>query len=758
IGELLDELKSPEGWTRLQAKRVLKERAAQGGGERGTVLNALRDWTAGLDPASANFEHDRLEALWMYQSLDVPEPKLFEAALKSKEPRVRAAAARIVPFWADRIDNPEGLLAPLAEDEYPRARLEAVRALGQLTSIKAAGLALRALDKPMDRFLDFALWTTMRETQDAWLPGVQSGDTAFAGSAAHLVYALQAVGSPSVVQPLLNLLRDGKIPADQSHSAMELIGAVGGAKELALVFDQTLDEKNEPSKRAALLDALTRAAEARNIRPEGDLARIAPLVESGNEALRSAALRAAGVWKLEVLKGKVRVIAGAKESGDALRRAAMDGLASFADEASRMALQDLTAKEQPFRVRVMALNALASVDERAAAESAVEILRETEAASDPAPIFNAFLQRKEGSAALAVALKESQIPSDVAKIGIRRATASGRVEQELLDALTKAGGLGEAPPELTPEQMGRMVEEVKSKGDAARGEKIFRNPDLKCLTCHSIGGSGGKLAPDLTSIGGSAQIDYLIEALLYPAKAVKDGYQTTNLTLKNNDIISGIKVRETDTDVILRDSTDMEMSVPISNIVSSAEGLSLMPQGLTELLTHEEFLDLVRFLSALGREEAWMVGTERIVRTWRAVQASDAADDYFHAKGIQAAAGDDPALLWGPAYSDVRGELSIEDLPRVRPKHQATFFNFARFQIEVTTPGEAGLKFNSTEGLTIWVDARPVKLGNPVEFDLATGVHEVTLAVNLSERKAPLRCEMIDLPGSRLKGRLIGGK
>ena len=57
-----------------------------------------------------------------------------------------------------------------------------------------------------------------------------------------------------------------------------------------------------------------------------------------------------------------------------------------------------------------------------------------------------------------------------------------------------------------------------------RGEAVFRRKDLTCLKCHSIAGAGGLVGPDLVSIGASAQVDYLVESLLVPNKAVKEGY------------------------------------------------------------------------------------------------------------------------------------------------------------------------------------------------------------------------------------------
>ena len=165
---LLDALKAPEDWTRHFAKRVIKERGS-------SVLPDLAAWVKAIDPADPEAEHHRLEALWTYQTLDTPEPDLLAKLLTSADPRVRAAAVRVVQHWKDRLSNPLALLAPRVIDDHPRVRLEAVRVLGHIPEVASAELAFQALDRPVDKFLDYAIWLTARDLQSVWLPALQAG-------------------------------------------------------------------------------------------------------------------------------------------------------------------------------------------------------------------------------------------------------------------------------------------------------------------------------------------------------------------------------------------------------------------------------------------------------------------------------------------------------------------------------------------------------------------------------------------------------
>ena len=70
-----------------------------------------------------------LEALWLHQSLDQVDVPLLKQMLTCPEPRARAAATRVLCYWRDRVGDPLELLRKQVNDEHPRVRLEAVRAL-----------------------------------------------------------------------------------------------------------------------------------------------------------------------------------------------------------------------------------------------------------------------------------------------------------------------------------------------------------------------------------------------------------------------------------------------------------------------------------------------------------------------------------------------------------------------------------------------------------------------------------------------------
>ena len=743
--DLLEALNAPEDWTRHHARRVLKERGKK-------ALPELKEWTEKHDEETL-----RLEALWTYQSLDIVEPKLLASLLEAKDYRVRAAAVRVVSAWHERLSDPLQMLTPRIDDEHPQVRLEAVRALGQIHDVRSAELALKSLTKPIDKYLEYSLWLTMRELGPYWLPALQAGKFVVP-DARQLLFALQSVDSRAVLQPLIELVRSGKAGAN-TVGVLAFIATLGGPQELALLFERVVSPKQTVEERTRLLEALERAMRQRNLRPAGDLARIVPLLKTDSESLQIAAARVAGLWKLEAARTRLLELARADDTGDALRRAVIDGLAALGGSASIEALEKLADRDDSSSRRILALIALVPLDAKSAAHRAASVLSKLPNELAATGVFEAFLQRKGGAALLATALREQKIPADVARIGVRTVRSTGRPDHGLVEVLTKAGGLTFGVRTLSPKELNAMVADVARIGDPARGELVFRRKDQVCLKCHAIGGAGGQVGPDLSSIGASAPVDYLIDSLLQPNKAIKENYHSLLVTTKKGQQYSGIKIRETKTELVLRGAEDQEIAIPTKDIDEKSPGGSLMPDGLTDTLTRGELVDLVRFLSELGKVGPYAIGPRRIVRSWQALEPTREAWSFLHlGGGLATPFKDERGLQWGSIYSTLSGELPVTDAYSFSLGKDKRAVSLLRCHIEVTTSGPFVVRLNSTKGVKLWIDREPIAVKESLELNLPVGIHTLTLVVDRDERERGLRCEVEDKNGSPARVRIVGGK
>ncbi len=613
--ELLGQLKSPESYARDMAKRVLFARGSE------AVVPELTKWLASLDSLEPDFERLRLEALRLRQGLDRGsqhdiDAGLLKAVLTSPDARARAAAARIVCDWADRLEAPVELLAPAVDDPSALVRLEGVRALATLGGRRAAELALHAVDHERDDALDYAVWLAARETKDAWLPAVLDGTFADDGRFGRVIFAVAAAEAsaavPRIVASLQNGNAAGKISDADRQAALSTIAKLGNPDQLRVVFDVVASPATPPAQAAALLGDLLDSHRQRRAVPTGDVAAIEKLVVSSNDSCAARAIEAAAAWQVTAATEE---LAGIAESGSrslTVRNAAIAALGGLPGDPPRAALLKLcTAPGNDEGFKAAAIAALVPRSGTDAAAQAVAFLGTARDAKARTIVFQAFLKAKDGAAALAAAFERSPstLSVDAAKDGQQAVSAAGRQEpaltQALAAAIARASSAG-TQPVASPHAMDSAALEafvslVRDKADAGRGAAIYARENLKCVTCHRIGDAGGRVGPNLTAIGASSPLDYVIDSLLYPAKNVKEGYNTVVVQTADGQVLTGIQVTRSDAELVLRDAAGKEMKIPTADIDEESAGTSLMPAGLIDGLSREELADLVCYLSSLGK-------------------------------------------------------------------------------------------------------------------------------------------------------------
>lgn len=166
IPQLLGYLASePEERTRMHVRNELRIRDTR------QVLAEAKKWLAGLDKKDAEFEHHKTEVLWLHQQHDVVDQAYLDEMLASPEPKARAAAVRVLCYWRDRVDQPLVRLQKAVNDDHPRVRCEAVRALGFFHSQEAIDIANESLIYPQDDYLKYVL----KETLNTLEPRVKAG-------------------------------------------------------------------------------------------------------------------------------------------------------------------------------------------------------------------------------------------------------------------------------------------------------------------------------------------------------------------------------------------------------------------------------------------------------------------------------------------------------------------------------------------------------------------------------------------------------
>ena len=139
------------------------------------------------------------------------------------------------------------------------------------------------------------------------------------------------------------------------------------------------------------------------------------------------------------------------------------------------------------------------------------------------------------------------------------------------------------------------------EGDSRRGRELFLDEkQTKCAVCHRVGGKGGDVGPDLTHVGGKFDRPHLIESLLEPSRQIVEGYRTTSIVTTDGRLWTGIVRDETgDALTLVEASGQRHRLVKASIEERHTGGVSLMPQGIAEVLSADQFTDLIAYLESL---------------------------------------------------------------------------------------------------------------------------------------------------------------
>jgi putative heme-binding domain-containing protein len=396
-------------------------------------------------------------------------------------------------------------------------------------------------------------------------------------------------------------------------------------------------------------------------------------------------------------------------------------------------------------LRGLAVQGLTDVGPQLAAKRAVEFFAAAKSAKEAAPILTAFLKNKQLPGILTKELAGKTIPEFVALDAIRLVSTRG-IKGPLEEALRAAGGVKQMNQALTPEQMTAMVDKVKTQGDPVRGEAIYRRQAMLCQSCHAIGDAGGVLGPNLVSIGGSAPVDYLIESLLEPSKKIKEGYHMIILSMKDGKVFAGGLVQEGADEVVIRDPSNQLQKVPKAQIASrQMSPASMMPPGLTASLREDEFIDLVRFLSELGREGNYKIKPNRFVRTWKVMgdMPKDQIDHVRHV-GLHALHEKDTSYPWQMFFSQVSGEVPLSELLEI--KMYSWFPKIAQFSLKMDAPGKVKLGLSSTKAITMVVGGEALHETTPeITLDLPAGITPISAVISRDAKDiTSFRVELLD--------------
>jgi putative membrane-bound dehydrogenase-like protein len=413
-------------------------------------------------------------------------------------------------------------------------------------------------------------------------------------------------GTPQVLAALRRALND-------PHEAVQ-IAAIDGIRETKDTSDAAqLQRMFGRTRETAVKEALVEAFAALHDTNAGPLLMGALSDPAQLESLRAKIISALGTIKFVPSIPALGEAAAARSTN--VRSAAFEAISNIGGEAALNALTSL-ATNSFIDARRDAIAALGTLKNRAAlplllrayadAETrnpALEALtqmpdeRAVEAYLAGLSLNNAAVREKCRKALRAVHKAAwPKIKDQFSNLPLEVVSELQRVYKDFQPA-RDAGLMAVRNPMLEPTQYAEFAR--ANRGDPKHGGKLFFDANVGCAKCHTVNGQGGTVGPDLTTVGSQFTRDLLIESVLYPSKAIREGYQQTVLELKDGDSISGAVKGESADTVTIQDAEARMQTIRKNEIARrSTSALSLMPEGLQTALSLSDFADLISYLES----------------------------------------------------------------------------------------------------------------------------------------------------------------
>jgi len=153
----------------------------------------------------------------------------------------------------------------------------------------------------------------------------------------------------------------------------------------------------------------------------------------------------------------------------------------------------------------------------------------------------------------------------------------------------------------------------QSHGNATHGKEMFYG-DANCSGCHMVEGKGGRLGPDLTTVGDAHTADYIVVSVRNPSRRLAQGlaeatkefpqeYETVTVVTADGKEITGVTLNEDSFTVQLMDAKERLYFFEKDKLRSFKKSrVSLMPAYDTSLLSDKDLQDIVAYLLSVGEK------------------------------------------------------------------------------------------------------------------------------------------------------------
>ena len=569
--ELVDNLRHPNQWWRMESQRLLMDRGDS------AAVEPLMSLARKTDSAVT-----RIHALWSLDGLKALDNQLVLAALSDPEPALRRHAIRIVENRLPDAALQKELLR-LVDDPDPHVRFQL-----------ALTVALRQDDFPGDQSFRILQQIALGNIEDPWFRIAVL--TSAAKNAGRWFRTL--LQSPGFVDNASEGRRDFL------RRTAAIVGARHRDEEMTDILARIRNERGAKSAwwrkvgLEGLGDGLSQGSGGGARLAKGQPILVSLLLESGPD-IGEAALQVA--WRVELddsaalrrLIGQKTGLARDDQADMAERKYAVGVLGLDPTGTTVGILTALLAPQRPEEVCHAAARALARLPRDDVAGVFAENWR-----TFSGPIreiaLGWFFADRARLPVLLDAVEAGKIQPW--SLGPARSRQLQRypdeeIKQRALALIEQAQG------EERQAVYERYLPALRLTGDPEHGRRIFRDA---CSDCHKIGDYGHDVGPDLMSVTARYK-EVLLADILMPNRAVETGYEEYLVETVDGQSLSGIIAKQTSTTLTIRRAKGKEDTVLRKNVKSIYSlSVSPMPEDLEQNVDVQGMADLIAYVKSLG--------------------------------------------------------------------------------------------------------------------------------------------------------------
>lgn len=157
------------------------------------------------------------------------------------------------------------------------------------------------------------------------------------------------------------------------------------------------------------------------------------------------------------------------------------------------------------------------------------------------------------------------------------------------------------PPSKDAKPLPPISELIARKGDAGRGKAIFETTGT-CAKCHIVNKKGKDVGPDLSEIGSKLSRTAFFESILFPSAGIAHNYEMYSAVLNDGNVVAGLLTSKTDQAVTIRNKEGINRTIPTGDVDQIVkQKISIMPADLQKLLSEQDLVDVVEYLTTLKK-------------------------------------------------------------------------------------------------------------------------------------------------------------